>query len=117
MVAVIDAAAERRVVIGAAAPARLARRLVQYDGDASLGETQRRGEAGEAGADDMDAAQCSDLIGHPPHPPAAPRRAPPSSARGEGNFPHVGWPPSPLAGERWGEGVAPKPPTPNPDPT
>src|SRR5713101_951214 len=107
MVAVVDAAAEGRVVIGAAAPAGVARRLVQHHGDSGIGEAQGRGEAGEASADDVDAAG-RDWMRHPPHPPAATRRAPPSPARGEGNFPHAGWPPSPLAGEGWGEGVGPE---------
>ena len=40
VIAVVDAAAERRVQVGAAAPARLPRRLVQHDGDA--GSARRR---------------------------------------------------------------------------
>ncbi len=54
MVAVIDAAAELAVEIGAAAPAGLRARLVQDDGMAAGGETRRRGEPGQPGADDMD---------------------------------------------------------------
>ena len=57
MIAVVDAAAEGRVHIGAAAPARLACRLVQHDGDAGLGEPQACGKPGEAGPDDVNAAQ------------------------------------------------------------
>jgi hypothetical protein len=57
MIAVVDAAAERRIVVGAAAAAGLACRLVQHDRDTRFGEAYSGGEAGEAGADDMNAAR------------------------------------------------------------
>ncbi len=54
VVAVVDAATQRRVEIGAATSARLRRRFVDGDADPCLAQPQRGGEAGQSGADDMD---------------------------------------------------------------
>ena len=57
VIAVVDHHVELRIVIGAAAPARLPGRLVHDDALAALGEANRGGKAGEPGADDMDRAR------------------------------------------------------------
>ena len=57
VIAVVDHHAELRIVIGAAAPARLSRRLVHDDALAPLAQPNRGGEAGESGADDVDGAR------------------------------------------------------------
>ena len=54
VIAIVDHHAERRIEIGAAAPARLPRRLIDDDVPLAAGELHGGGEAGEAGADDMD---------------------------------------------------------------
>ncbi len=53
MIAIVDHHAERRVEIGAATPAGLRRGLMDDNLIGMRREPQRRGEAGEAGADDM----------------------------------------------------------------
>ena len=53
MIAVVDDEIERRVIIGATAPARHARGLVKHDPPARLRELNRAGKSGEPGADDM----------------------------------------------------------------
>ena len=54
MIAVIDRDPERRVVIGAAAPACLVGRLVDRGAYALCGQPHRGGKAGETGTDDVD---------------------------------------------------------------
>ena len=54
VVAVVDDHAERRIEIGAAAPAGLARRLVDDDVPSPVGEAHRGGKPGEASPDDVD---------------------------------------------------------------
>ena len=56
MIAVVDDEIERRIVIGAAAPAGLARRLIERDASARCGEPHGGGEAGETGTDDVSGA-------------------------------------------------------------
>ncbi len=56
VVAVVDGHAERGVVIGATAPARLTRTLVQHDPPRTIAKRNGGGEPGETGADDMDGA-------------------------------------------------------------
>src|SRR3954465_9028381 len=53
MFAVVDRHADRRVVIGAAAPAGEAGGLVHDDGFAAPGQIDRAREAGKAGANDV----------------------------------------------------------------
>ena len=57
VIAVVDHHAELRIVIGAAAPARLPGRLMHDDALAPLGEANRGGEAGKSGTDDVDGAR------------------------------------------------------------
>ena len=54
MIAVVDGHADRGVVIGAAAAAGKRRGLVHDDAAAALRQLQRSGQAGKAGADDVD---------------------------------------------------------------
>ena len=54
MIAVVDGHADRGIVIGAAAAAGKGRGLVHDDAGAALRQLQRSGQAGEAGADDVD---------------------------------------------------------------
>ena len=56
VIAVVDPAAELGIDVGAAAAAGILRRLVQPHMRALLGEADRRGQPGEAGADHMDPA-------------------------------------------------------------
>ena len=57
VIAVVDHHVELRIVIRAAAPARLARRLVHDHALAGGREPDRGGKAGEPGTDDMDRAR------------------------------------------------------------
>ena len=54
MIAIVDRQPERRVVIGPAAPACLARGLVQHDVVGPASKAHRRREPGKSGANDMD---------------------------------------------------------------
>ena len=54
VIAVVDHHAELRIVIGAAAPARLPRRLMHDDALAPFAQANRGGKAGESGAYDVD---------------------------------------------------------------
>ena len=54
VIAVVDRHADRGVVIGTAAAAGKSRGLVHDDAAPALRELQRSGQAGKAGADDVD---------------------------------------------------------------
>jgi hypothetical protein len=54
MIAVIDHHAERRVVIGPAAPSGMIGGLMQHDREAALTEANGGGEAGKAGTYNVD---------------------------------------------------------------
>ena len=53
MIAVVDGQIERRIIVGATAPARHARGLVKRDPPPRLRELYRAGKSREPGADDM----------------------------------------------------------------
>ena len=57
VIAVVDHHVERRIVIGAAAPAGLAGRLVDDDRLPGFAQPNGRGETGETGADDVECAR------------------------------------------------------------
>jgi hypothetical protein len=57
MIAVVDDHVELLIVIGAAASARLPRRLVHDDILAALREPDSGGKAGQSGTDDVDRAR------------------------------------------------------------
>ena len=57
MIAIVDGDAELRVLVGAAAPARLPGLLVHDHALAAFGEANRGGKAGKPGTDDMDRAR------------------------------------------------------------
>jgi S-adenosylmethionine synthetase len=57
VVAVVDRHADGEVVIGAAAPAGLAGRLINVDAYAALDQLHGSGKAGKPSADDMDRAR------------------------------------------------------------
>ena len=57
MVAVVDPTAEFGIEIGAAAPAGMRGGFVQKYGATAVGKLDRRGKAGEPGADDMHATR------------------------------------------------------------
>jgi hypothetical protein len=54
MIAVVDHHTERRVVIGSAAPSGVIGGLMQHDREAALTEVNGGGEAGKAGAYNVD---------------------------------------------------------------
>jgi hypothetical protein len=54
VIAIVDAAVELGVEVGAAAPARVGRGFIERDGLALAGQAHRAGQAGDAGANDMD---------------------------------------------------------------
>jgi hypothetical protein len=62
MVAIVDGHADGRIVIGAAPPARESGRLVHDDTIVGPGEPNACGQAGKAGADDVNGAGHQSMI-------------------------------------------------------